>query len=815
MIQETAFSVILWADNSAHWHNQAQKLLNQHYAVQAVADEAAVETAVRSRMPDVIFGDVTMLKRDGFRWLREFRANSRFGGVPVILLATHAQEEICLEGIEAGASDYLLAPFSERELLTRVKVNLTARLRQAAALRESEARFQQIAETIQNVFWMIELPSHRVLYVSPAYESIWGSPRENLYDNPNSWLAVIHPEDRERVQRALADHVRTGGFDQEYRVVRPDGSLRWVRDRGFPIQNKAGQVYRVTGIAEDITDHKQAKASLQQADDRLRQQVSQLEQTNKILHNTLEELQVTEEELRQQNEELAIARELTEVEKFRYQDLFDFAPDGYLVTDANGIIREANQAIATLVKIKPSYLLNTPLAVYISNPDRKAFRNLLFEWHQHPQQQKLQTDALSLNSGGHSIPVAMTGAATRDAQGQIVCIRWLIQNITERKRFEKALFEEKELAQVTLQSIGDAVITTNAQGQVRSLNPVAEHLTGWTTGEAEGLPIAEVFKVVNELTGEPIENPVETVQREGHKVRLSKHLVLIARNGLKYAVDDSAAPIRSSDGQMVGVVLVFHDVTQSRNLARQLSWQATHDALTGLLNRQEFERRLQAAISTAGDEHHTLCYIDLDQFKVVNDTCGHAAGDELLRQLTALLQQRVRTTDTLARLGGDEFGLLLHQCPLPQAEKIADTLRQLIGDFRFSWQGKTFPIGASIGVVTIDETTLNLTGVLSAADAACYAAKEKGRDRIHVYRNNNLELRQHSERQWIAKINRALAENRFQLYCQKIVPITGTEGEYAEILLRLVDGKSNRTANGFYSGSRALCSDASDRSLGS
>ena len=387
----------------------------------------------------------------------------------------------------------------------------------------------------------------------------------------------------------------------------------------------------------------------------------------------------------------------------------------------------------------------------------------------------------------------------------------LRREIRDRQRAEASLREsqeqlrqEKELAQVTLHSIGDAVITTDEVGKIKYFNPVAEQLTGWNVQEAQGLPLSNVFTIVNEDTRKPVENPVERVLHSGQTVGLANHTILIARDGTEYAINDSAAPICDRQGRIIGTVMVFHDVTHSRNLSRQLSWQATHDALTGLANRRKFEQCLEEAISiartaplTASAKHqhqqHTLCYLDLDQFKIVNDTCGHIAGDELLRQVTALLRQRIRSTDTLARLGGDEFGLLLYQCPLAKGEQIADALRQLIQDFRFSWQGNSFAVGASIGLVEIDADTANFTSVLSAADAACYAAKDKGRNCIHVYRDNDQELaRQRGERQWIARISEAIAENRFCLYSQKFVAIAPgrTEAHY-EILLRLIDLEGN------------------------
>lgn len=229
-----------------------------------------------------------------------------------------------------------------------------------------------------------------------------------------------------------------------------------------------------------------------------------------------------------------------------------------------------------------------------------------------------------------------------------------------------------------------------------------------------------------------------------------------------------------------------------RQTERRLAWQSSHDLLTGLVNRWEFERRLKVALSSAktDNQQHSLCYLDLDQFKIVNDTCGHAAGDELLRQVTALLQKQVRATDTLARLGGDEFALLLNRCPLIQSLRIANALRKSLREFRFIWQDQTFTIGVSIGLVAIKADTLDLSGILSAADMACYAAKNAGRNCVHVYQADDQALASgHGQMQWISRLTRALQSDAFCLYSQAIVPITLAEskGEHYEILLRLQD----------------------------
>jgi len=369
----------------------------------------------------------------------------------------------------------------------------------------------------------------------------------------------------------------------------------------------------------------------------------------------------------------------------------------------------------------------------------------------------------------------------------------LTKEMEENQRLKDIYFAEKELAQVTLKSIGDAVITTDAASNIKYFNPVAERLTGWKAEDAEGLPLSEVFIIVNETTREPVDNPIGKALVSGQIVGLPNHTILIARDGKEHCIEDSAAPIRDPQGQIIGVVIVFHDVTESRSLARKLSWEANHDALTGLINRRGFEQLLLETIGSAqnDDQQHTLCYLDLDQFKVVNDTVGHIAGDELLRQVTTLLQKGVRANDRLARLGGDEFGLLLSQCPIAEASHIAEKLRDLVHQFRFVWHNKTFIIGVSIGVVAIDQTSQDLMEVMGAADAACYAAKAKGRNCVHVYRQDDSELiRQRGERRLISKISHALETNSFRLYSQKIASINSQiPVEHHEILLRMLDEK--------------------------
>ena len=258
--------------------------------------------------------------------------------------------------------------------------------------------------------------------------------------------------------------------------------------------------------------------------------------------------------------------------------------------------------------------------------------------------------------------------------------------------------------------------------------------------------------------------------------------------------DDELRILENGINGMVSKLHQAHDNLQEQVLqaTAKLSYQASHDMLTGLINRREFEARLERALSSAQHQarEHALCYMDLDQFKIVNDSCGHVAGDELLRQLTLHLQQEVRERDTLARLGGDEFGLLLENCPQDKALELAETMRKTVQDFRFSVGEKSFMVGVSIGIVMINHESDNVVSLLTAADAACYAAKDHGRNRIHLYQMQDSELaKRRGEMQWVNRIHLAIAENRLQLYFQQIKPLQNTEQEglHVELLLRMID----------------------------
>jgi diguanylate cyclase (GGDEF)-like protein/PAS domain S-box-containing protein len=345
---------------------------------------------------------------------------------------------------------------------------------------------------------------------------------------------------------------------------------------------------------------------------------------------------------------------------------------------------------------------------------------------------------------------------------------------------------------LALDSLAEAIITTDKDGRITYMNPAAEQLTGSTADAAAGKLLEEIVSLVDETDRRLLSDPVRQALTTGAAVNLSRRALLLSRaNGSERSIELSASPIRNGARELSGAVVMLHDVTEMRGLTRQMSYQAAHDALTGLVNRREFERRLEEAIESGhrGDGQHVLAYLDLDRFKLVNDTSGHLAGDSMLREVAKLLRDAVRDSDTVGRIGGDEFGILLVGCPLDKARQIADDVTRAVGDHRFVWRDKIYNIGASIGLVEISRESGTLEELLAAADTACYVAKKQGSGRVVVYSARDEALARHTgEIQWLQRLQAALKENRFHLYYQVIVPVHADEaGPAMEVLVRLQD----------------------------
>ena len=475
------------------------------------------------------------------------------------------------------------------------------------------------------------------------------------------------------------------------------------------------------------------------------------------------------------------------------EEIYEQASCGYLSTGPDGRIIKVNQTFLDSTGYARDEVLGRKRFEDFLTPAARIFFQSQ-SWPLLHLQGRIDEVAYQIvTRNGERLPALVNIRQKNDGQGRALVRRITVFNATDRWRYEQellkarqsseqssqqfealnqqlmdtntALHAQGERLRVILNSIADGVIATDVAGQVTYLNPVAEAITGRSRSEARGKLLADVLPIgeaqaaalLASATGPALGQP-------GHRVaRLHRPAGGIAHVTL------SAQSMRDAAGELVGAVIAIRDVTEAQEMQARLHFQATHDALTGLTNRSEFERRLTTLLAAPARSCDMLLYLDLDQFKIVNDTCGHAAGDELLRQVATIMQGDLRDNDTLARLGGDEFGVILRRATPEQGMAVAQRLRETVSDFHFVWCDKLFPIGASIGAVLLAPGRMSITDALRVADAACYIAKERGRNRIHLSTADDQAIRQREgEMNWVGHIHEALREQRFVLYTQRL-----------------------------------------------
>ncbi len=619
-------------------------------------------------------------------------------------------------------------------------LDITARKAQEEQLRKSEEILNRTGALAQVGGWELDIASGHLHWSEQTCRIHGLEPghQPQLAEAINFYAPEARPVIEASVALAMADG---RGWDLELPFIQQGGQRIWVRAVGDVVFEGA-QPVRLFGAFQDITERVQARQELEAA----KQRVTVAAESGGI--------GVWERDL--QTGELS-----WDAQTYQLFGLRADCGNDPLQAWASGV--HPDDLAATGQAMRSAIDQRTRLDVHfrVVRPDGSV----------------------------HYLHAAGRALTERDGQPtKFIGVSW---DVTPLRELNARLAEQHELLHVTLQSIGDAVITTDAESCVTWLNPAAERMTGWLCAEALQRPVAQVFHIVNEETREPTANPVAACLQQEKIVGLANHIVLISRNGEEFGIEDSAAPIRNAEGDVLGVVLVFHDVTEQRRLSGEMSYRATHDALTGLVNRAEFESRLRRTLDKAHEDRseHALLYIDLDQFKLVNDACGHSVGDQLLQQVAKLLKEAIRSRDTLARLGGDEFAVIVEHCTADQAGRVAQKICDRMEDFRFVHDERRFRIGTSIGLVPVDNRWANTSAAMQAADTSCYAAKEAGRNRVHAWFDTDQAMRaRHGEMQWATRLEQALDEDRFVLYAQRIESLTAQgAGLHAEVLIRLLD----------------------------
>jgi len=476
-----------------------------------------------------------------------------------------------------------------------------------------------------------------------------------------------------------------------------------------------------------------------------------------------------------------------------FKDFTRTLPEIVIIHDEK--IMLANESAASLIGLESSQLIGREIADLVKPAYRALFRNTMAKrLAGEDVPRRLEIQLINGNETGLWVEAQSANIEFHGHRAIITVAR----DVSHRKSLEVSLSRSKRQAQYTLESIAEGVITTDNDGHIDYMNQSAEALIGTNRDDAVGHRIGELFKLVDDADHRPLGDPVERSLAMRRRVNMGRRAVMISNDGEhEHPVEISASPIRGPGSSMFGTVVVFHDVSEIRGLTRQMSYQATHDPLTGQINRREFERRLDEAMDSAHAEEaiHMLFYMDLDRFKAVNDSCGHLAGDNMLKEVAGLIKEQVRDSDIVGRLGGDEFGAILIGCPIDKARQIATDICNAVADYRFVWKDKIFNIGISIGLVEISHVSGTIQDVMSAADSACYVAKQQGRGQVHVYSARDEAIaRERGDIQWLRKLQSALHEDSFELAVQPIIAMGGgvESGPAIEVLIRLPDGRGRR-----------------------
>lgn len=448
----------------------------------------------------------------------------------------------------------------------------------------------------------------------------------------------------------------------------------------------------------------------------------------------------------------------------------------------------ANAATAALIGVEAANLVDKPVTDLVKPPYRALLRETTsrrLAGGEAPLRQQLQL--MSVEHGALWVEVSSAVTTYRGGPALLTLARRAELPRSGGRRSG----ESGKRVEQALEAMAECVVMTDRQGVITGLNAAAEQTLGVRKSDAIGAPFGRLATLVDEIDHKALGDPVEKCLTQRRRVNMGRRALLLRPSGSEQvSVELTASPVTDGNDEVTGVVVVFHDVGEIRGHTKKISYQASHDALTGLINRREFELRVESAVQEArgGKVTHMIAYLDLDRFKLVNDSCGHQAGDDLLRKVATLLREQVRDSDSVARIGGDEFAMLLTGCPLDKAMEIANNTCAAIADYRFIWRDRIFTIGISIGLLEMSDNAGSVQDVLAAADSACYMAKRSGRGQVHVYaESDEIVARERGEIRWLQRLQTALKDGQFGLAVQPIISM-GAErpfGPACEVLLRL------------------------------
>jgi diguanylate cyclase (GGDEF)-like protein/PAS domain S-box-containing protein len=608
--------------------------------------------------------------------------------------------------------------------------DISERIDSKNALQESEQRYRSLIEATTSIVWTTNAAGE---FVEPqtSWENFTGQSWKE--HKGTGWTKAIHPNDIDYILSGWKSAIdkKVSHFDSARMWNEKLQEWRDFEVRAVPINNPDGSLREWVGIITDITERKRSEESLQKSE-------------------------------------------------FKYRTLVESSPYCVHQIDNNKNIISMNKAGLDMLNLNnESEIIGLPYLDSVRTEDKRRIGIIIDNVFSGDPQEYEFTSINGLSFKSTFVPIYSQDKKIDKLLG-------ITLDITDQKKYEEQINRYKRLFE---NSLNEIYLFDSESLKFVQVNSAAQLNLGYSMEELMDMTPLDIKPDYTVELFEDLIRPLRNAEEE-MIIFETRHK---RKNNSIYDVEVHLQLIEHENGKLLFNAFIL-DISDRKRANAQLTYQASHDSLTGLINRQEFERRSERLLSTinVNQAEHVLCFMDLDQFKVVNDTCGHIAGDEMLRQLSAVLDTAVRKRDTLARLGGDEFGILMEHCTIEDAHRVASSIQSAIQDYQFVWEESIFKVSVSIGLVSIDETTINFTDLLKNADAACYLSKEAGRNRIHIYDSDDLEtVQRQGEMQWVERINRALEEERFCLFAQTIEPLASSQKKHFELLIRMIDETGN------------------------